>query len=185
MTAQIGDVFKYKGKKYIIAANSEPINFNPEDYEIYPMATSTACWRGYWCEYNVSESGLVLDVLHVSSFIYPIINGISPEEDEFDATYRALNIKIPFTGKLLVGDGLVRYIHMGFQYPWAYRELLELNFEEGRLTSERDLSALAEQVRKDPEITKSIGKTYNDNLFEYINDCFSLDYKEKAWWLGE
>lgn len=33
MTAQIGDIYKYKNKEYSIVAMSSPINFKPEDMD--------------------------------------------------------------------------------------------------------------------------------------------------------
>lgn len=54
MTTQIGDRFRHKGYNYSIVAVSNPIQFNPLDYGIKPHECYTACYEGYWCDYQIS-----------------------------------------------------------------------------------------------------------------------------------
>lgn len=211
MTAQIGDIYKYRKNKFTIVALSNAIQFNPKDYGLEPHASSTACWRGYWCEYNITDDGLFLQNLYLfnSEGNYPPLNGIevSPQEfKEYDCynfkkkksekvtrplhmghrIYKNVNMPVPYTGKILLGDGFLQeyYIHMGFQRGWAYQKLIELIFEEGILLECNDLSHIAKAQR---ENIKNQGKDtrYPDdsNIPKFVNESFSLDYADKAWWM--
>ena len=55
MTAQIGDIYKYKKKEFTVVALSSVMLFDPKNYGMEPHASSTACWRGYWCEYAIED----------------------------------------------------------------------------------------------------------------------------------
>lgn len=179
MTAQIGDKFKIKNENYTFVAMSEPIGFHPSRYGIRPSHTCTACWRGFWCEYQISEKGIFVKELYVNSFDgnYPLIDGvgIATEKDGSPAmymshhVYKGLNIPVPFSGKILVGDKFLPgfYIHMGHQMPWAYEILKELVFEDGKLLETNDLSAVAATLRE--RVQKG----------DFIEEDESLHY----WWL--
>ena len=211
MTAQIGDIYRYKRKEFSIVALSAPIQFDPKDYDLEPHTSSTACWRGYWCEYNITDEKLFLQNLYLfnADGKYPPLKGIeiSPQEYEECVFYRHnskkrkktkmpkhmghrvyenINIPISYTGKILLGDEFLDeyYVHMGFQRGWAYQRLVELIFENGNLVECNDLSHLAKEQR---EAIKKQGKDsrYPDdgNIPQFVTDSFSLDYADKAWWL--
>ena len=155
MTAQIGDIYKYQKKEFTVVALSSVMLFDPKNYGMEPHASSTACWRGYWCEYAIEDDELLLNDLYLynSDDKYPSLNGVEvslPEFKEYKCqggkkiimkahfghrVYKDVNMPIPYTGKILLGDGFMReyYIHMGFQRGWAYKKLIELVFEEGIL----------------------------------------------------
>lgn len=86
MTAQIPDTYTYDGKEYNIVAMSSHIGFNPKDYGLEPQASSTACWRGYWCEYAIKNGRLVLERLFLfnADDNYPDFNGISVLPQEYE-----------------------------------------------------------------------------------------------------
>ena len=65
MTAQIGDIYRHKQEEYTIVAASAPLSFDPENYGLEPHMISTACCRGYWCEYDITDDGLFLDKLYL------------------------------------------------------------------------------------------------------------------------
>ena len=170
MTAQISDKYKYQKKEYTIVALSSAISFDPKNWGLEPHASSTACYRGYWCEYAVEDEELLLKNLYLFNMDdkYPSFNGVEvspPEFKEYEAymgsgkktkkvirpahfghrVYKNVNLSIPYTGKILLGDGFMReyYIHMGFQRAWAYEKIIELVFEEGVLLECNDLSHIA------------------------------------------
>ena len=209
MTAQIGDIYKYKRKEFSIVALSAPIQFEPKDYGLEPHASSTACWRGYWCEYNITDKKLFLQNLYLfnADGKYPPLNGIEVSPQEYQEcicysiksekgekvkrpkhmghrVYENINMPISYTGKILLGDGFMReyYIHMGFQRGWAYRKLVELIFENGVLLECNDLSHLAKEQR---EAIKKQGKDprYSDdgNIPKFVTNSFSLDYAENLY----
>lgn len=187
MTAQIGDQFRYKNAEFEITAQRPHLQFNPLDYGIIPEAACTACWRGFWCVYDISPDGIFLSDLYINSAVdyYPEICGVRPEkraEDDFlsymgHQLYKGLNIKIPYTGKILIGDNFLRlfYIHNGFQCPWGYRKLIELVFEDGKLVAANNHSRIAAKIRR-----KRIAEDYEmPNLFkQIIKPCRKIN----VWW---
>ena len=100
--------------------------------------------------------------------------------------YKDVNIPIPYTGKILLGDGFMReyYIHMGFQRGWAYKKLIELVFEEGILLECNDLSHIA-KAQREAMVQGNINpqRPDVDILSKFVDDSFSLDYADKAWWM--
>ena len=71
---------------------------------------------------------------------------------------------------------------MGFQQGWAYKELVEIEFKDGCLVNERNLSEKAKEIRKvidDGTIVRE------SDLVRFIAKSFSLDYKTKAWWIDD
>ena len=131
VTAQIGDQYKYKGKEYNIVARRGTVGIHPMQYGIEPKMAGTACWNGYWCVYNITDDGIYLEELYVNAKDghYPPIEGVRPDEKQTymgHHRYKGLHIRVPFTGRILMGDGFLHeyYIHMGYQRPWAYKELL-------------------------------------------------------------
>ena len=80
MTAQIGDRFRLEDTEYSVVAISNPIKFDPRVYRITPVPACTACRRGYWCVYNITEEGIFLEDLYINSQddYYPEINGVLP-----------------------------------------------------------------------------------------------------------
>lgn len=179
MTAQIGDKFKFKGSEYTIVNISNPIEGTPEKYGIVPSSVCTACWRGYWCVYNILENGIKLQDLYVNSDndYYPEINGISPLCDNKKPNkiikcmghhlYKDINISIKYTGKILVGNDFIEkyYIHMGLQPAWAYKTLIEFIFQDSMLIDIIDHSKTIANLRK--ELDK------NPNEYEKILSEFS------------
>ena len=68
MTAQIGDKFEFDGENYSIVAKSTSLDFNPVKYGIIPSWSCTACWKGYWCIYNITKEGIFF--LRICTFIH-------------------------------------------------------------------------------------------------------------------
>lgn len=190
MTAQIGDEFMIQDRSYTMVALSNPIPFHPKEYGITVESRCTACWRGFWCVYDLSDDELILRDLYVNAkdMVFPEINGVSIQEKEDylgHFVYSNLRLPISYTGKILVGDGFLweYYIHMGFQRPWAYKTLLEFIFEEGILLDTVDRSNMARHLRN--EIKKHPTTFYEkmtNNLPSYLVESFSADMSIKAWW---
>ena len=209
MTAQVGDRFIVKGDSYSIVAISNPILFQPQDYGIVPAAICTACWNGYWCEYLISEQGIMLKNLYIHSQnnYYPAINGVevknkgNEKRDYFlymgHNLYENINLFLEYTGKILMGKGFLNqyYIHMGYQRAWAYETLKELVFENGKLAEMVDHSEIARKLRdkieKEQENKiekKEINKVKNakeitNRIRTFVEESFSLEIKDKAWWI--
>lgn len=215
MTAQIQDCYKHKRKKYDLVALSKDIGFDPRDYGMEPHMSSTACWRGYWCDYEITDSQLLLKNLYLfnSEDKYPPIMGVSPSpvtyhdakcyymkdgksvcevkqypDHDGHRLYKNINMSLPYTGKILLGSGFIQdyYIHMGYQRSWAYKKLMEFVLENGDVKQINDLSETAKLQRKAVDRGESLPSTKPGSagdIERFVTDSFSLDYKDKAWWL--
>ena len=206
MTAQISDSFNYLGESYAIVAISENRKlFDPEEYGLHPDFIETCCWAGYWCEFEISDA-LYLQRLfvHCDDGNYPDICGRSISEqlgsrqeqsvaasfrfgDSGYQLYENMNMKIPYTGKILVGSGFISryYIHMGYQRAYAYEKLLEFEFEDGNLKKISDLSDKAEEIRKKIGNTNVRDFEHNSDIPLFIHQSFSLSYDDKVRWNNE
>lgn len=212
MTAQFGDKYTYRQKSYTVVAISDTFPFRPEAYNLEPHCSCTACYRGYWCEYAIIDDQLVLKNLYIFNRDgnYPPINGVEAAPQEFiecdrstrirrnrkkalpklfgHRIYKNIDLPISYTGKILLGNGFLNdfYVHMGFQRGWAYQELIEICFEEGILVECYDLSHIAKEKRQSLK-QRGVNPRYPDetDIPQFVEDSFSLEYSEKAWWLKE
>ncbi|MFX1476841.1 MAG: hypothetical protein ACFFCI_01800 [Promethearchaeota archaeon] len=181
MTAQIpDDVILYDVKFTLVGIQGEPL-FTPNDFGILARFTNTACWRGYAMTYIVINSQLILDKMRVNTKNPKAINKVKPESggDLFDYSYKNLNLKTEFTGKLLLAKDFIRsmYVHMGFQRPMAYRTVVELYLEKGKITLFRDLSKKVEGERNlNPLKDATPPSNSHEDIEKWIKKTFSLDY---------
>ena len=194
MTAQISDIFRFKNKQFDMAGISEGRIFEPEDIQLTPRASCTACWRGYQAHYAVTGDRLILDELHINlhledekgqRILGPPINGRMPtgskeEYDFFDNFYRKLDYQLPYTGGILLADGFIRdlYVHMGFHPAWKYETVYELIFEDGNLVVEKDCSAEMAEFRNEfIEASKSgNSQMTNKEVEEFVSRAFDRSY---------
>lgn len=72
---------------------------------------------------------------------------------------------------------------MGYQRAWAYKELLEFVFENGKLIETIDHSNMAEKLRCELKTGRLSFNEERKNIPFYIESSFSLDMKDKAWWI--
>lgn len=162
ITAQAGDIYKYGNERYSIVRKSALIDIHPKMFGITPQWITTGCYNGFWCVYSINDGMLCLDELYVNSEDnhYPPIEGILPDRRRHWFGYRYvdyqgyhrysdLKMRIPYTGKILVGcDFMFKYyIHMGYQKPWGYKSLVELVFKNGKLIASNDQSHIAADLR--------------------------------------
>lgn len=189
MTAQRSDCYRHKRKEYSLVAITGDLRFNPREYGLKPVAICTACWRGYWCEFEVKASGLVLKNLYIDTKDGEWIEEPTKSEKHMGhREYKNINIPIDFTGKILLGNNFLSkyYIHMGFQRAYAYKELKEFVFEQGTLVETIDHSKMAKKIRQELEATcDDLSHPDGSNILKFVEDSFSTDYAVKAWWLDE
>jgi hypothetical protein len=189
-TAQISSKYTFGDETYSIVALSSPIGFNPVNYGILPMWLHSACWAGYWCEYDISEDGIILTNLFINSVDghYPEINGVSVRKEPIEDghhVYEGINLPLEYTGRIVAGTDFLPeyYIHMGYQRAWAYEKLVEFVFEKGKLVETIDHSLVAAQMREEIKDPDGFWEQLHDNIPRYVDDSFSLDFAVKAWWL--
>lgn len=198
MTAQIEDNFRYKNKTFALAGIKGKEPFNPGKLGFSPVGSSAACYRGYLCEYSVNtEEKLILSNLYLSLYktagpewipdIGKPVNGIHPKKKTENSPpflnncYEGIDLPLTFTGGMLLGRGFIRelYIHMGFHPAWKYREVLELNFENGLLVSENDRSAEMEDYRSSiPEDQLRLDRGASvEEIRDFISRSFLREYQ--------
>lgn len=196
MTAQIDDMFRYRGADYSVSGISEGELFDPSLLDLQPAGTCTACWRGYQAIFTVSESRLVLDTLHVNLFTAgegyerqegPPINGVSPtgprgEHDWFNNNYTGLDYHLEYDGGLLLADGFIDdlYVHMGFHPAWKYTTVIELIFANGILQQEFDRSERMAEVRQkiidSPKDNADSRMPTNEEIRNFVERSFDRTY---------
>lgn len=196
MTAQISDCFRYRRQRYELAAMSAGELFDPSVFGLSPVASCTACWRGYQAVFALSGRQLVLDDLYVSLYregtkyepeTGPVICGVNPitpkKDTMFNNHYRRLRYPLNYTGALLITRGFILelYVHMGFHPPWKYKKVIELTFENGILKAEQDRSQEMAKLRKSFLAKGSIGDwTPGEHIVDFIQRAFDRSYPE--WW---
>ena len=170
MTAQISDTVNFQKRVYNVAGIAGEGLFDPIEHGVEPVASSTACWRGYHCSYEISDGILLLRsvnlglseqdqaTLHEGKPTlfdrvprrYKIhgeswdlaTNEVRTSWESHDFVVNELRQPIDFTGGLLLGDKFVRelYVHMEFHPAWKYRRVHEIVFQQGRVVSATDKS---------------------------------------------
>lgn len=85
----------------------------------------------------------------------------------FGYVYEDVNLLVKYTGKIVIGNSFIDeyYKHMGLQRAWAYKKVLELIFEKGRLVEVIDHSETVQKIREEMESEK--------NPYEYF----------EHWWI--
>ena len=126
---------------------------------------------------------------------YPEINGVLPLNADKNSKerfkymghhyYKGINIKIPYTGKIVVGKDFLQeyYIHMGYQRAWSYKVLKEFSFEDGVLVDVVDHSDMAkklrQQIKEDPDFWEKL----HSDIPLFVENSFDLGLATKAWWI--
>jgi len=189
MTAQIEDTIRYKGEDWTLVASTSGFRFDPHEYGLRPLGLCTACWDGYYEEFSIVRKKLKLRRLWICLENYPSLLGVEAKERSddfiFDHCYD-LNLKIDFTGKMMLGKGFLYdyYAHMGYQQPWSYLELYELEFRDGVLIDVTDLSHCASAMRTDLRKDSDLLKEVHPDISSFVDNSFARDYENKAWWIG-
>lgn len=191
MTAQAPDTYLYNGQEYNIVAMTSPIDFNPEEFGFRPVAPTTACWRGYICEYTVTDEELYLSKLRIfcDNNPYPVFEDVSPVKDKVKYSpfmvYDHLHHNIDYTGSIVVGSRFLEqyYIHMGFQRAWAYENVYELKLEHGKVIRMIDHSKVVEEIRMKINEDPDFDDRLHNDICRFVEESFSLDKDVKAWWI--
>lgn len=93
--------------------------------------------------------------------------------------YGYLNIPIEYSGKILIGNDFIQeyYIHMGFQMPWSYKNLIELDFENGVLTNTVNHSETARKnVKKLSEVRGNLKSIIWEKQCRFYQEVFFCGY---------
>jgi hypothetical protein len=175
MTYQIRDGISIEHQQYAIerCTNREEL-FNPNVYGIQSVGASTACYRGFYCDYAILDRQLLLMSVNIEpnmsdrlKFKYGrserLLLGKSPELSNARGgtswIYRDLYHSIPYSGGMLIVNGdIMMRLEIMIYYPIYVREkVCEAVFELGRLISIVDYSDRMMEARN--QIIKSNEKT--------------------------
>lgn len=210
MTAQCPCSFIFKGKEYSEIIKTQPMAFDPREYDIVPQSRCTACYRGYWCDYAINDDGMLeLCNLYINSKDgeYPSIMGVSVSdmeytecvsiniddgsisnelEEKYMGHHRYENIKLPinYTGKILLGNGFdgQYYIHGGYQHSWAYSEVIEMDFKRGKLLQIIDYSSIAKDMGDKVENMERFSRLNPKEIKRYLKSKGGKKIST-TWWL--
>ena len=174
MTAQIADIFLFKKEEYELIGIKGGDLVDPEQFGMEPEMIHTACYRGFYSIYELTDSALLLRelTLRERNSNYVPIAGVDPEKEEYQATYHNLNVIVPFTGKIRLAKDFIEehYIHMGFQKPTAFKTVIDVTIQDGKLVDVKDRSTEMK------EKWGAFKKRYETgNMIKGIEDAFSLD----------
>lgn len=197
MTAQVQDSLHYLGEQHVLAAFSEGEPFSPVIAGYRPVMASTACWRGYVCDYEVKAGHLRLRELWLNHqpgeapvtrrVQPPDLNGVTASRDDKsyfgDWHFSDVGLQLDYTGGLVIGRDFIRdlYVHMGFHPAWKYQHVFELEFDKGRLVQVRDASLEVARLRAHIQDGLKPGPAATrDQIEKWIAGCFSRDYSLKS-----
>jgi hypothetical protein len=174
MTAQIPDTFLFKGDEYSLIGVKGGDLASPEQFGMEPEMMHTACYRGFYAAYELTEEALYLRglTLREKNGNYLPIQGTKPAKSGHHATYTDLSVLVPFTGKMRLAKDFIEelYIHMGFQKPSAFKTVLDITLDGGRVVEVKDRSREMEQKRG------SFKKRYESgDMMRGIQEAFDLD----------
>ena len=201
MTIQIRDIYRYNEQQYTCIGRNADI-FNPCDFGLQPSCICTACWQGYWCEYEIKDSKLILQTLHIhdAKNHYPTINGINISPWEYipalaltneglvpteiplysgHESYEHLEQPLPFTGNIMLGIDTFERRKMK-SLPNSKR-ILNFEFDNGKMRRVNDFSEIAQII---PKVYKKFGVKENIDEAD-IYERFPNNYREALWWYKE
>ena len=177
-TAQIADTFIYKEKSYSLIGKTDGTLVHPHQFGMNPVMIHTACYRGFYATFELTEKSLLLKklTLREKDRKYLPIRGVKPDinTEKHYATYTNLNIEVNFTGKIRLAKDFIKdlYIHMGYQKPTAFKTVLDITLREGKVVEIKDRSK--EMASKRGGFKK---RYESGEPIKTIKEAFSLDMK--------
>jgi len=94
------------------------------------------------------------------------------KEHKLTGILKDIKIRVSFTGKIRLSKDFIQelYVHQGFQKPSAFKTVIDLKFEDGRIMESNDRSKEVAAIRgRFKEGYETTG------LIKRIKDAFSLD----------
>ena len=197
MTAQINDRVFHRKIRYSLAGVSGNGLFDPASYGVKPQMLSTACYKGFHVDYEVTDSMLQMTSLTIGLTPeqrlqaergeLPFAPGAVPAIDRIgQPTLEGLSLPISFSGGLLLADGLLRglYVHLDSHTTWKFTDIVwkyadvrELIPEQGRITEDHDRSQQMADIRG--RLKREPWQPISCRSAEvpgWIERSFSLDY---------
>lgn len=162
MTAQARERIIYKGEETRIA--SEPLNeYLKNINDIKFVSNSSACWRGYFGQWEIKDNNLFLIGLkaYIEDYKEVGLDYLFPGQDSVFANW--------FSGKIRIPQGeMLDYVHMG--YASLYERDLFLVFEKGVLIKEYLVDNEEEYQRRIKERERLKFEQFEDKAKRKKND---------------
>jgi hypothetical protein len=135
--------------------------------------------------YDCVDGELILDAMLANADEAKPVNGVKPRISKdsfgFNYIYENIGLKTKFTGRILIGRDFVEdmYVHMGFQSAESYRDVLELEMENGNIVNVVNLVEVMEQRRLQGRCKPTDPSSMEESdLHSWIEDRFSQNYDE-------
>ncbi len=176
MTGQISDTFLFKGDEYSLIGMKGGDLVSPEQFGMEPEHLHTACHRGFYATYELTGEALYLRelTLREKNGRYLRIGDVKPKKSvKYKvARYHGLSVIVPFTGTIRLAKDFIDefYIHMGYQKPTAFKTVLDITLQHGKVVEVKDRSQEMERKRGGFKEHYESG-----NMLERIEEAFSLD----------
>ena len=152
MTAQILDTILFGGDEYSLIGMTEGcVLASPDQFGMEPAEIHTACYRGFYAVYELTEEALYLRKLSLrtKNGKYRYIGEIKPKKEDNHAVYNGLSEVISFTGKIRIAKDFIRELSIGqgYQKPTAFKTVLDIFIEKGKIVEIRDRTAEVKRKR--------------------------------------
>lgn len=150
MTAQISDKIKYQGEFYKLAGLNGTGLFDPISQGIKVVSITTACWRGYYCIYEIADQALYLTQVNlglsrddweaIECGECPKLFGKTPRSytvhgrsrdlhtGEIETSWESPDFMVDglwelvlFTGGMLLGDDFIEEMYVHMGFHPAYK----------------------------------------------------------------
>ena len=106
---------------------------------------NTACYRGFYCTYDLTDRGFYLAKLTIRTDgdIYPAIHGVCGSSDSTHGAYVYDGLKIPisYTGTIIIGTrAIARFAEaIGLPDPYSYTKVFQIELQKGRPKSAKEI----------------------------------------------
>jgi hypothetical protein len=97
--------------------------------------------------------------------------------------YNDIDFVIKYNGSIIITSDFIisRYVHMGFQSPFSYKNVILLTFGNGDFSNFNDLSNKAASIRENNDISKINENELDDkewiiHKMKWINDSFDISF---------
>ncbi len=144
MSQQVTDPFFWEDEEWIFLGADDVYElFDPEKYGLSPTAPHTACWKGFIVQFRITNKQLYLDRLEVycENGVYPSINGVEATAGGLDRTYNNINLKLSYSGTIIVGRTMKPEFHgRAFTGPHSYETTYELTIKDGQFIESKETS---------------------------------------------
>ena len=102
--------------------------------------------------------------------------------------YENINFLLEYTGSVIIVNGFLinRYVHMGFQSPISFENVIQLTFKNGNYIESNDLSIIAKNIREKENLSEKTNDELDDKEWllqkmKWINNSFDLSYNNSPY----